>query len=273
MSRRGGSPRAKDKLRDLNVRPSKERGQNFLIRPDIIESIVKFAAVPDTGQVVEIGPGMGALTEQLARYENLTLIEIEPNFCEHLRARFAGAHIINQDVREVDFESIGAGLYVFGNIPYVFSTDIVFTLLRYRRVVRQAVLMVQREFAERLAAPPGGREYGSISVAVQLHADIELGPIVPGTSFHPPTSVESRVMKISFLPAPRVAVDDPEHFEVVVRAAFSQRRKKLINSLLSRGRWSKEALLAALHEASISPDVRPEQLSIAQFAELSKRLR
>lgn len=273
MNRRGGPPRAKDKLRDLNVRPSRERGQNFLIRPDIIDSIVNFAAVPDTGAVVEIGPGMGALTQQLDRYEDLTLIEIEPNFCEHLRARFPRARIINRDVREIDFESIGGSLFVFGNIPYVFSTDIVFALLRFRRVVRQAVLMVQREFAERLAATPGGREYGSISVAVQVHADIDLGPIVPGTSFHPPTSVESRVIKISFLPAPRAAIDDPEHFEVVVRSAFSQRRKKLINSLLSRGRWSKDAILAALAESSISPDIRPEQLSIAQFAELSKWLR
>jgi 16S rRNA (adenine1518-N6/adenine1519-N6)-dimethyltransferase len=265
--------RAKDTLRDLQVRPSKERGQNFLIRPEVIESIVNFAAAPGGMHLVEIGPGMGALTQHLATAGRLTLIEIEPNFCAHLRAKYPHVEIINQDVREVDFASIGDALFVFGNIPYVFSTDIVFTLIRYRQVVRHAVLMVQREFAERLAASPGGRDYGSISVAVQLHADVELGPIVPGTSFHPPTSVESQVMKLTFLPEPRVPVGDPAFFETVVRAAFSQRRKKLINSLLSRGRWSKEQILAALAGASISPDVRPEQLTISQFAELAAQLR
>ncbi len=265
--------RAKDALRDLQVRPSKERGQNFLIRPDVIDSIVTFAAAPAGMHVVEIGPGMGALTQRIVSADTLTLIEIEPKFCAHLAATYPNVQIINQDVREVNFESIGDSLFVFGNIPYVFSTDIVFTLIRHRRVVRQAVLMVQREFAQRLAASPGGRDYGSLSVAVQMHADVELGPVVPGTSFHPPTSVESQVLKLTFLEAPRVAVDDPEFFEVVVRSAFSQRRKKLINSLLSRGRWSKEQILTALAAASISPDVRPEQLTIAQFAQLAKQLR
>jgi 16S rRNA (adenine1518-N6/adenine1519-N6)-dimethyltransferase len=106
-----------------------------------------------------------------------------------------------------------------------------------------------------------------------MFADIELGPVVPGNSFHPPTAVESRVMKITFLCTPRVEVEDPRHFEIVVRAAFAQRRKKLVNSLMSTGRWSKERVNAALSAASISPDIRAEQLGIAEFAKLARALR
>ncbi len=264
--------RAKDTLRELDVRPSKERGQNFLIRPEIIDSIVEFAEPPAGTDIVEIGPGMGALTAKLVGLGRLTLIEIEPNFCAHLKATYPQAQIVNQDVRQVDFSSLGQKLFVFGNIPYVFSTDIVFHLLKNRVAVQHAVLMVQREFAERVAAAPGGRQYGSLSVAVQMYADIELGPIVPGDSFHPPTAVESRVMKLTFLQAPRVEVPDQAHFEVVVRSAFAQRRKKVVNSLVSTGRWNKERVNAALSAASISPDIRAEQLGIAEFARLAREL-
>jgi 16S rRNA (adenine1518-N6/adenine1519-N6)-dimethyltransferase len=264
--------RAKDTLRSLRVRPSKERGQNFLIRPDVVESIVSFGDAPAGQHIVEIGPGTGALTKYLAGAEKLTLIEIEPSFCEHLRQQYPQAQMINEDVRSVDFSEIGNDLFVFGNIPYVFSTEIVLHLIAFRMSVSNAVLMVQREFAQRLAAAPGGRTYGSISVAVQLWADVELGPSVPGTAFHPPTEVESQVMKLSFLKEPRVPVEDTLHFERVVRAAFSQRRKKLINSLLSRGKWTKVVILEALEKVGISPDVRPEQLGIAQFAALAGAL-
>ena len=266
------SERTKDTLRSLRVRPSKERGQNFLIRPDVVESIVSFGNAPDGAHVVEIGPGTGALTKYLAGARKLTLVEIESSFCEHLQQQYPHAEIINKDVRLVDFAEIGSDLFVFGNIPYVFSTEIILRLIASRMSVRHAVLMVQREFAQRLAASPGNRTYGSISVAVQLWADVELGPIVPGTAFHPPTEVESQVMKLSFLREPRVPVDDTAHFELVVRSAFSQRRKKLVSSLLSRGKWTKEVVLSSLEKVDISPDVRPEQLGIAQFAALARAL-
>ena len=269
---RDKGPRAKDTLRTLDVRPSKERGQNFLIRPEVPEAIVAFAAAPPDAHVVEIGPGTGALTELLAKYSRLTLIEIEPKFGAYLREKYPHAEIIVKDAREVDFSEAGDNLFVFGNIPYVFSTEIVFQLLKHRKVVRHAVLMVQREFAERVAAAPGGREYGSLSVAVQVFADVELGPIVPGDSFHPPTAVQSRVMKLSFLREPRVQLADPEFFEVVVRASFAQRRKKVLNSLLSSGRWSRDVLVGALQGAGISPDTRAEQIDIAHFAELAAHL-
>lgn len=261
--------RAKDTLRDLNVRPTKERGQNFLIRPEIPQAIVEFGNVPPDAQVVEIGPGTGALTEYLAGFKNLTLIEIEPNFCEHLATKFPHAKIINADVRTVDLSTIGSELYVFGNIPYVFSSEIVFHLIKCRTQVKQAVMMVQKEFAERIGASTCTRAYGSITVSAQLFADVELGLIVPGDAFHPPTEVQSRVMKLTFRETPRADVSDYDFFQVVVRAAFSQRRKKLPNSLMSQGRWTKERVLEALAKAGVSPDVRAETLSVETFAALT----
>jgi 16S rRNA (adenine1518-N6/adenine1519-N6)-dimethyltransferase len=264
--------RTKDTLRDLNVRPTKERGQNFLIRQDIPQPIAAFGAVSAERHVLEIGPGTGALTEHLSHFKRLTLVEIEPSFCEHLSSKYPHATIVNQDVRYLDFSELGSDLCVFGNIPYVFSTEIVFHLVAFREVVSQAVLMTQREFAQRLAAGPGSRTYGSISVAVQLFADVELGPIVPGDAFHPPTEVESQVLKLTFLKEPRFPVSDYVHFQSVVRAAFSQRRKKIINSLVARGRWSREVIVEALDAAGIAPDLRAEHVSVELFATLSQKL-
>lgn len=264
--------RQKDTLRELQVRPSKERGQNFLIRPEVPQMIADFGAVPHDKHVVEIGPGTGALTECLAHYPNLTLIEIEPSFCERLRGLYPNAQIVHGDVRHLDLSELGSDLYVFGNIPYVFSTEIVFHLVAFRASVRQAVLMTQKEFAQRLASPPGSRVYGSISVAVQLFADVELGMIVPGDSFHPPTEVESQVLKLTFQQEPRYPISDYVHFQSVVRASFSQRRKKIINSLMASGRWDKKQLLVALDGAGISPDTRAEQVSVEQFAALDRAL-
>lgn len=255
-------------LRALNVKPTRSRGQNFLLDRDIIASIAAFGKVPADAQVVEVGPGTGELTEFLAQHDNLTLIEIEPTFCEHLRAKYPHARVINADVRSFDLSTLGGNLYVFGNIPYVFSTEIVFHLLAHRAVVKQAVLMVQKEFAERLAAKPGGREYGSITVSVGLWSSIELGPIVPGTAFHPPTEVTSRVFRISFHDKPHYPVTDYDAFQRVVRAAFAQRRKKVINSLLSTGFWAKDVVIGALEQAGISRDVRAECLSLEDFFRL-----
>ena len=265
-------PRTKDTLRELNVRPTKERGQNFLIQEDVPVKIVEFGAPPKEANVVEIGPGTGALTKHLSQWSSLTLIEIEERFCAPLQQAYPHVKIINQDVRQVDLYQVGSNLVVFGNIPYSFSTDIVFHLLECRQVVQYAVLMVQKEFAQRLAADHGSRTYGSLSVAVQQWADVTLGPIVPGNAFHPPTQVESQVVKLRFRETPRVEIDDAKHFERVVRASFSQRRKKLTNSLAASTRWSREEVEEALGELGIRLDARPEQLSVEQFGQLAHKL-
>ena len=261
--------RAKDELKRLSVLPKKSRGQNFLIDPSVIGSIVEFGRPEAQEQIVEIGPGLGALTRELFPLAKLTVIEIEPAFCENLRKEFPGIGVICSDVREVDFSSIGSDLTVFGNLPYSFSTDIIFHLIAAAPSVKRAILMLQKEFVERLAASPGGKAYGALTVGCQLYADVITGPIVPGNSFHPPTNVDSMVLELRFLKEPRFPVSDLVHFRRVVKAAFSMRRKKLSNSLRSLGGIAADDARLLLEEAGIDPSRRAETVSVEEYAKLS----
>lgn len=268
-SHRAG-PRVKDQLRSLEVRPSKERGQNFVINPIVIDAIVGFGQPKEDENIVEIGPGLGALTEALARLPSLTLIEIEAKFCRELAARYPDAKIINADVRSVDLSDIGSDLVVFGNLPYAFSTDIVFRLIDQAQVVKRAVLLLQREFAERLAAGPGGRTYGLLSVSCRLWADAKLGPVIPGDAFHPPAKVQSQVVELTFLKAPRLPIPDILWFKRFVAACFLKRRKKLINSLAASGLFTKEKIAATLAACGVDQNRRAETLSLDEFAKLAE---
>lgn len=263
--------RIKDKLRSIDVRPSKGRGQNFLIDSSVIDAIVAAGAISPGEKIVEIGPGLGALTAEIRKYGNVTTIEVEEKFCEVLREQFPDINVLHSDVRAVDFKSLGDKLLVFGNLPYIFSTDIIFHLILYRTVVNRAVLLLQKEFAERLASPPGSKVYGSLSVACQLWADVILGPKVKGASFHPPTQVESRIVTLKFLDGPRFPIEDPLWFEKVVRASFSQRRRMVHNSLLSGG-FLRENVEEALESCGINGTRRAETLSIEEFVKLSSAL-
>lgn len=263
-------PRVKDQLRSLEVRPSKERGQNFVINPVVIDAIAGFGQPKETESLVEIGPGLGALTGVLARYPNLTLIEIEAKFCRELRAKYPEVKIINADVRGVDLSEIGSDLVVFGNLPYSFSTDIVFRLIDQAQVVKRAVLLLQKEFAERLAADPGGRTYGLLSVSCRLWADAKLGPIIPGDAFHPPAKVQSQVVELTFLKAPRLPIPDVLWFKRFVAACFLKRRKKLINSLTASGLFTKEKIGATLAACGVDQNRRAETLSLEEFAKLAE---
>lgn len=264
--------RAKDRLRALDVRPVKERGQNFLIDETVMDEIVSFGHPAPGDALVEIGPGLGALTGRLYRIEPPLLIEIEPHFCADLAKRFPKSRILNADVRTVDFSELGSNLVVFGNLPYSFSTEIIFHLIDNRRALSRAVLMLQKEFADRMGAGPGGRDYGVLSISCQLLCDVRLGPIVPGTAFHPPTKVASRVLELTFLEEPRVQFADMEWLKKTIRGAFHQRRKKIHNSLKASGIRTAEQIMRGLADAGIDPDRRAETLSIEEFVSLAAAL-
>jgi len=261
--------RVKDVLQDLGVRPSKERGQNFLIDDEAINSIVSYAAPAKADKIVEIGPGLGAMTRVLSSFPDLTVIEIEEKFCERLSQTYPDIKVVCDDVRFVDLSALGNDLVIFGNLPYSFSTDIVFLLVKHARSIKKAVIMLQKEFAERLASDPGGRSYGVLSVHAQLYADIKLGPTIPGNAFHPPTQIKSRLVEMTFLPECRFALRDEEWFKKVVKASFFRRRKKLSNSLKASGLFTPEEINQALDASSIDPGRRAETLSIEEFVTLS----
>lgn len=269
--------RAHRDLRNLNVQPSKQRGQNFIVNPFVVEAILDFGKPRSHEALVEIGPGLGALTAAL--YEvacsgdhPLRLIEVEQNLCAELSVRFPGAQITCADVRKVDFADLGSDLTVFGNLPYSLSTDILFHVLRHRAVIRRAVFMLQREFAERVAAQPGSKTYGSLSVATQLWCDVSLGPVIPGDAFHPPTKVESIVMQIVPRSSAAANVTDVVGFERLVRAAFAKRRRTIMNSLKGSHLFSAEHLTEAFQGLGLDPERRAETMSIQEFADLARAL-
>lgn len=267
--------KVKDQLERVGVVPSKGRGQNFLLSPDFIKSILTFGEISSTDRVIEIGPGLGALTELLYEKvgERLTLIEIEEKFCTELLKRFPRATIIQKDVREYDFTAVTENTVVFGNVPYSFSTDIIFTLLKAHKVLSRAILLLQKEFAERVCADPGGRDYGRLTVGVRLYADTKLGPVIGGNYFHPPAKVDSQLLELLFLKKPRVNAGDDGLFEKTVKASFHERRKMIPNSLFSSGLLLKDQAREVVEKAGISVNARAETLSLEDFARLTDMVR
>ncbi|OGL20166.1 MAG: ribosomal RNA small subunit methyltransferase A [Candidatus Rokubacteria bacterium RIFCSPLOWO2_12_FULL_71_22] len=252
-------------------------GQHFLRDPAIARAIVGLVAPTARDLVVEIGPGHGALTGELAgRTGRLLALEVDPALVAELGARFAGVEVREADARSFDYAALtapsGGRALVVGNLPYSVGTLILLALLRAHAAIAEMALMLQREVAERVAAAPGGRVYGSLSILAQLHWEVRVALRVPAGAFRPPPKVASAVLHLKALPAPRVAVQDERHFERVVRAAFSQRRKKLANALAAGLGAPLEGVRAAAAGAGVDPGRRAETLTILEFARLAERL-
>lgn len=260
----------KQQLRDLGVAPSKERGQNFLVDSSVIDEIVGLGRLSGAEKVLEIGGGLGVLTAELAAVAaDLTVVEIEPAFCNLLRERHPGLKVICEDIRRVDLSTIGGNLVVYGNLPYSLSTEIVFHLLNSGEYIDRAVLLLQKEFAARMAAAPGSRTYGALSVACHYRADVRLGPVVPAESFSPVPRVNSQVVTLRLLPEPRITAVDHFWLQRTVQACFFKRRKKLVNSIIASQMFSELDIYAVLQEAEIAPECRAEMLTIEEFGRIA----
>jgi 16S rRNA (adenine1518-N6/adenine1519-N6)-dimethyltransferase len=264
--------RVKDTLSDLAINPSKARGQNFLIAPGALAAIVEFGKPRADESLLEIGPGLGALTSELIRVAPLTVIEIEERFCDELENRFEDITIVHADCREVDLSELGDKLTVFGNLPYSFSTDIIMQLIDQRAVVRRAVLLLQKEFVQRLGGAPGTKAYGTLSIAVQLHAQVTLGPVIGGDCFHPPAKVESQVVELSFFNKPKYELKNPYWHQRFVAAAFFRRRKKIANSIQASGSFPGIDIIAMLQAVGLDPEKRAEDFTVGEFVSLSNYL-
>ncbi len=269
-------------LRKHGIRPRKRLGQNFLCDPNILEKIVRIAEVRDTDTVVEIGSGIGVLTALLAaRARRVIALEVDRRLVDVLRAELGGldnVEIVHRDVLEFDFASVrpdgGEGrIRVVGNVPYNLSSPIVLRLLDYRESIDRAVLMLQREVAERLAAPPGTKDYGPLSVYVALYTEPRLETRVPAACFVPRPDVDSRLIRLDMRKEPLCSVDDPDGFRRVVRSCFAKRRKTLLNNLRHSDLPVGEAgIPAVLEELGIDGTRRAETLSVREFASLSNRI-
>jgi len=256
--------------------PSKSLGQNFLKDKNILDKIVGLAELKEQDEVLEIGPGLGALTEGLAkRAGRVVAVEKDKKLIPHLSElseTYGNIELISEDSLNVDFRSLfnGSGIKVVSNLPYSVSTPILIRLLEQRDIFTSLVLMLQLEVGERIASGPGSKKYGSISVLLQTYFDITLEFRVPPAAFWPKPKVYSVVLKMIPLKTPRVQISDEKLYEKVIRAAFSSRRKMLGNSLASA--FPKDSVLKALESSGIDHKRRAETLSIEEFAKLTEHI-
>jgi len=259
--------------------PLKSLGQNFLVDGNTIDRIIRSAALTSSDSVLEIGPGRGALTRRmcelagrmiLVEYDHLLAGELTAQFQDNPRIRVIDGDILAVDLRTLlDVEA--PKWKVVANLPYNISTEVLFRLLEVRDRVSRMVLMLQKEVGERLAARPGNSDYGVTTVLLGLWFDIRMEFVVPPGCFNPRPKVDSAVLSFTPLDKPRVEVGSEETFRRVVKAAFSMRRKTLLNCLKSSGLAEGEQLLAILEECGVDGRRRGETLTLEEFAMLSRR--
>ena len=261
-------------MKSFNIRADKRLGQNFLTDENIVQKIVAAADLEEQECVLEIGPGIGTLTQALAETgAAVTAVELDkrllPVLAQTLSA-YNNVRIINEDVLQLDITKALAGksFKVVANLPYYITTPIIFHLLEQHLPMTKLVVMVQKEVAERMVATPGGKDYGALSVAVQYYAQPTIAFKVPPTSFVPAPNVESAVIVCDISGKPSVKVEDEKLFFRVVKAAFSVRRKMLSNALKNMG-IAAEEVNSWLLAADIDGKRRGETLSLNEFAHLA----
>ena len=265
----------------------KSFGQNFLTDTNILQKIVDTAEIDDQVNVIEIGPGIGALTEFLAeRAAEVMAFEIDHRLVpilEDTLRDFDNVTVVNEDILKVDlaqhiqnFKNPDLPIKVVANLPYYITTPILMHLIESGIPFSEFVVMMQKEVADRISAQPNTKAYGSLSIAVQYYMTAKVAFIVPRTVFVPAPNVDSAILKMVRRPEPAVAVKDEQLFFKVSKASFTHRRKTLWNNLtgyFGKTEEIKDKLTKALDQAGLSPSVRGEALSLAEFASLSDALK
>ncbi|WP_028543458.1 16S rRNA (adenine(1518)-N(6)/adenine(1519)-N(6))-dimethyltransferase RsmA [Paenibacillus taiwanensis] len=277
--------RTKDIIRKHGFSFKKSLGQNFLIDMNVMRRIVQSADLDEHTGALEIGPGIGALTEQLAKQASkVAAVEIDQRLIPILAdvmEPYNNVSVVHGDVLKVDLQALFQEQFaemdkvsVVANLPYYVTTPIMMKLLEERLPLKNIVVMIQKEVAERMAASPGGKEFGSLSVAVQYYSEPEIVCTVPPTVFIPQPNVESAVIRLKVRDKPPVEVNDESRFFEVVQASFTQRRKTIWNNLKARysGDIGIDQLQTALETAEIDPSRRGETLSLEEFARLSEAI-
>jgi 16S rRNA (adenine1518-N6/adenine1519-N6)-dimethyltransferase len=268
-----------ENLKPAPVRPKKRFGQHFLVSPTVLDGILRTAELTSDDMVLEIGAGTGTLTEALAgRVRRLVAIELDRELILPLRQRFARqpqVKIIQANALQFDFARLDEPVKVVANLPYSTAVPILIHLLKAASSLRLAVVMLQREVAERLCAKPGTKAYGSLTLMAQWYAAVEKGFNVPPSAFSPPPKVISTVVKLTPRPQPPVPVADEEWLFRVIRGGFGQRRKTLVNALGAalRRRVEPHRLRQILAKAGIDAGRRGETLTLVEYARLADTLR
>ncbi|MER2169798.1 16S rRNA (adenine1518-N6/adenine1519-N6)-dimethyltransferase [Paenisporosarcina quisquiliarum] len=278
--------RTQEILKKYGFSFKKSLGQNFLIDPNILRNIVSHAELTVESAAIEIGPGIGALTEHLARTAGkVVAFEIDQRLLPVLAdtlSPYDNVEIIHADILEVDVQQMFESqlqnykdVMVVANLPYYVTTPILLKLLMDRLPIRGMVVMMQKEVADRITASPGTKAYGSLSIAIQYYMEAEIAMIVPKAVFMPQPNVDSAVIKLTRREVPPIQVIDEEFLFKVSRGSFVQRRKTIINNLqssLPNGKAKKDIIIQALGKVGVDPTRRGETLSIEEFGKLSNEL-
>jgi 16S rRNA (adenine1518-N6/adenine1519-N6)-dimethyltransferase len=267
-------------LKDYGIRPLKRFGQSFLEDKNVIHKILKISDIQGDDTVVEIGAGVGIMTELIAeKAKKVIALDIDPRMIQVLKERLAGYHhvdVVHTDVLEYDFSSVSSELpsrkvKIIGNIPYNISSQILFHALDHRDHISSMILMFQKELADRLVASPGTKEYGIPTVFVSMYGECSREMIVPRSCFYPEPKILSAVMKMILREKPSVDLIDHEFFSKIVKMAFSKRRKTLLNNLrgLQLHGYSEREISSALQDLGIDGTRRGETLTTEELGRLS----
>lgn len=272
-------------LQKYNFNFQKKYGQNFLVDTHVLEKIMDAAQITADDCVVEIGPGIGTMTQYLAeRAGSVVAVEIDKNLIPILQetlSEYDNVTIINEDILKVDLNRIveekngGRPVKVVANLPYYITTPIIMGLFENHVPLQSITIMVQKEVADRMQVGPGTKDYGALSLAVQYYARPEIVAIVPPNCFIPRPGVASAVIRLTRYEEPPVQVTDEAFLFALIRASFNQRRKTLANGLSNARNLSltREQVTEALESMGLSPTVRGEALTLSQFAALSEMLK
>ena len=272
-------------LQKYNFNFQKKFGQNFLIDTHVLEKIIRESGVTKDDLVIEIGPGIGTMTQYLCENaREVVAIEIDKNLIPILQdtlSSYDNVTVINEDVLKVDIKKLaeekngGKPVKVVANLPYYITTPIIMGLFESHVPIDSITIMVQKEVADRMQEGPGSKEYGALSLAVQYYAKPEIVANVPPNCFMPRPNVGSAVIRLTCHEKPPVEVNDESFMFHIIRASFNQRRKTLVNGLGNAAFLpvTKEQVAEALQKMELSPTIRGEALSLEQFAQLSNLLK
>lgn len=273
----------KDAMKKFNIKASKRYGQNFLIDSTVLKKIIETSAIDEESMVLEIGPGLGTMTRLLCEKAGKVLaVEIDKDLIEPLKinlSSYSNFQLINADFMKLNLKKLfeenfgDKKIKVIANLPYYITSPIIMKLLEEGTNIDTITLMVQKEVAQRITASPGNKDYGVLTLSVQYYAIPEIVLIVPPEAFMPMPGVDSAVIHLTMREKPPVSLVDETLFFKVIKAAFNQRRKTLLNALKgSHLKLEKDEIEAILHQCGIDPTRRGETLSMDEFAELSNKI-
>jgi 16S rRNA (adenine1518-N6/adenine1519-N6)-dimethyltransferase len=271
----------RQELKEYGLIPRKGWGQHFLVDRNILNKVIWAAQVEKEDVVLEVGPGLGEMTFALARQaKRVIAIEIDSKLVAILNEKmknYPNVEVVKSDILKVDFNQFlkkeGHPIKVVANLPYQVSTPLLFRFIESKETFSTFTLMLQKEVAERMVAPPGGKEYGPLSIFIQMFLDVSIRFFIKPSAFFPPPKVESAVVWMVWKEKPMIETNDEEWFKRVVKACFGYRRKTLVNALKHSELSLPESIELKMEAIGIDPRRRPETLTIQEYASLAKVLR